>query len=109
NYHRNPGYPWIPCQADVRTDHRGIGVAWHSVVSAIGCGERSKPQRRSILKRTSNTMCDHPWRAGCVTVPLFHCLFHDSTSITHFLHDLDPALCRVLPHTYAVCIADNNG
>jgi len=54
-------------------------------------------------------MCDHPWRAGCVTVPLFHCLFHDSTSITHFLHDLDPALCRVLPHTYAVCIADNNG
>ena len=43
---------------------------------------------------------------GGVSVLLFHCLFNEGGSITHFMHDFDSELYRSLPHLYMVCIAE---
>ena len=45
---------------------------------------------------------------GGLTAPLFHCVFNAEGSITHYLNEVDPDLRRRLPHTYAVCLADNS-
>lgn len=54
-------------------------------------------------------MQDQESGTGFVAVPLLHCLFHANQLITHVLHEVEPALDQVLPHTYAVCVADNKG
>ena len=46
---------------------------------------------------------------GGVTTSLFHCVFNDDGSITHYLDEADPGLSQALPNTYAVCLADNSG
>jgi hypothetical protein len=46
---------------------------------------------------------------GGLSVLLFHCLFNDGGSITHFTHEYDPELYQVLPNLYAVCIAERSG
>ncbi|NVD74552.1 hypothetical protein D0T25_30145 [Duganella sp. BJB488] len=42
-----------------------------------------------------------------ITIPIFHGIFNGHESITHFIHDFDPALYELLPNLYATCIADN--
>ena len=44
-------------------------------------------------------------KKGGVSVLLFHCFFNGDESITHFMHEFDPALYKALPYLYAVCIA----
>lgn len=44
-----------------------------------------------------------------LSILLFHCLFNDDGSITHFTHEYDPELYQALPNLYAVCIADRSG
>ncbi len=46
---------------------------------------------------------------GGVTMPLFHCIFNNFDSITHFMRTYDEVLYRQLKNTYAVCISDNSG
>jgi hypothetical protein len=46
--------------------------------------------------------------AGGMTIPLFHCIFNEGGSVTHFMHEVDLEVYRSLPNMYAVCIADRS-
>ena len=45
---------------------------------------------------------------GSVTIPLYHCVFNEGGSITHWETTYDRALYDRLPHLYLVCLADNS-
>jgi len=44
---------------------------------------------------------------GGVNLLLFHCVFNEFESITHYLHKFDTKLYEALPNLYAVCISHN--
>jgi len=48
-------------------------------------------------------------KKGGVTIPLFHCIFNEYESITHFMRTYDEVLYKKLENLYAVCISDNSG
>ena len=45
---------------------------------------------------------------GSVTIPLYHCVFNEGGSITHWQTTYERALYDLLPHLYLVCLADNS-
>lgn len=45
---------------------------------------------------------------GSVTIPLFHCVFNDGGSVTHWCTTYERDLYDGLPHLYLVCLADNS-
>lgn len=41
---------------------------------------------------------------GGFTFPILSCVFNADGSITHFMHEIDPSLYKMLPNLYAICV-----